>query len=115
MKKVILVYIVLFCTTITSAQNPKWTEPNAWKLQLQQYMTAVQVQAILGDPIDREISAIALQWYYQQGPTRVNGKVTERPTLGVVKFKMVKINPITNRCGAYSAEACPRCLLRRFE
>lgn len=97
MKKLILIYIVFFCAAVTSAQNPKWTNPNVWKLQLQKYMTAVQVQSLLGDPVDREISAIAMQWYYQQGPTRLNGKVTERPTLGVVKFKMVKINPITNQ------------------
>lgn len=84
-------FIINTCLMTASADPPKWTNPQNWRLQLQQNMTAFQVQSILGDPADREISNIAMIWYYQDTPTRVNGKVTERPKQGTVKFSINKV------------------------
>lgn len=83
--------IIHTCLVTAVADPPKWAEPQAWRLRLQKYMTPVEVQTILGDPIDREVSNIAMIWYYQQGPTRVESKVTQRPKIGTVKFNLINI------------------------
>ena len=60
-------------------------------------MTTRQVRLLLGEPIDREVSTIAQIWYYEKGPTRQAGKVIERPTRGIVRFKRKKTVRRTNR------------------
>jgi hypothetical protein len=64
-----LVCIVLLCSA-ASAQAPKWTNVDNWRLKLEPYMTTHQVRLLLGEPIDREVSMIAQIWYYEKGPTR---------------------------------------------
>lgn len=63
-------------------------------------MTTRQVRLLLGEPIDREVSTIAQIWYYGKGPTRQGGKVIERPTRGIVRFKRQKTVGRTNRTPA---------------
>ena len=94
MKKLVLAYIL--CSAIVSAQQPKWANSEAW-LKLQPFMTVKQVQTLLGDPVDREVSMIAQQWYYQEKAIRVDGKVTERPACGFLRFKLFKAHPVTRR------------------
>jgi len=40
---------ILLCAAMATAQ-PKWTDAEAWRLKLQPYMTARQVQLLLPDP-----------------------------------------------------------------
>ncbi len=95
MKQVALACISL-CAAIATAQ-PKWTDAEVWRLKLQPYMTVRQVQSLLGDPVDREVSKIAQIWYYEKGPVREGGRVIERPTTGIVRFNLTKTNPFTKQ------------------
>ena len=93
--KQLVVACILLCTALASAQSPKWTDREAWKLKLQLYMTMQQVQSLLGDPVDREVSKIVQIWYYDKCPVRDGGKVVERPATGIVRFSLVKCyNPL---------------------
>ncbi len=87
---------ILLGAALASAQ-PKWTDAEAWRLKLQPHMTMRQVQFLLGDPVDREVSTIAQVWYCEKGPVREGGKVVERPTTGFVRFHLVKLDPVTKR------------------
>ena len=96
MRTSILACIVLLCSA-ASAQVPKWTNVDNWRLKLNPYMTTRQVKLLLGEPIDREVSTIAQIWYYEKGPTRQDGKVVKRPTRGIVRFARQKTVGRTNR------------------
>ncbi len=96
MKTSTLTCIVLLCSA-ASAQSPKWTNVDNWRLKLEPYMTTHQVRLLLGEPIDREVSPLAQIWYYEKGPTRQAGKVVERPTRGIVRFERQKAVVRTNR------------------
>ena len=87
---------ILLCAAMATAQ-PKWTDAEAWRLKLQPNMTARQVQLLLGEPVDREVSQIAQIWYYEKAPVREGGKVVDRPTTGIVRFRLVKVDPTTKR------------------
>ncbi len=96
MKTSTLTCIILLCSA-ASAQQPKWTNVENWRLKLEPYMTTSRVRLLLGDPIDREVSRLAQIWYYEKGPTREAGKVVKRPTSGIVRFERQKTVPRTNR------------------
>ena len=86
---------ILLCAALATAQSPKWTDREAWRVKLQLYMTMQQVQFLLGDPVDREVSKIAQIWYYDKCPVRDGGKVVERSVTGIVRFSLVKcVNPL---------------------
>ncbi len=96
MKTSTLTCIVLLCSA-ASAQPPKWTNVENWRLKLEPYMATHQVRLLLGDPIDREVGRLAQIWYYEKAPTREAGKVVKRPTSGIVRFERQKTIPRTNR------------------
>ena len=64
---------ILLCAALATAQSPKWTDREAWRVKLQLYMTMQQVHFLLGDPVGREVSKIAQIWYYKKGPVRDGG------------------------------------------
>ena len=76
---------------------PKWTDPEPWQHKLQKGMREGVVRIILGNPADKETTSSAMVWYYQECPTRNNGRVTDRPSCGIVKFRRPKTDRANRR------------------
>ncbi len=62
MKEGVVLYLLVGCTAAI-ARLPKWTGCEAWRLKLQPYMAVQQVQALPGDPVGCEVSAVGQIWY----------------------------------------------------
>jgi hypothetical protein len=73
-----------------------WTHESSWK-QLQKNMPSDVVEQLLGAPKEKEETSLRSVWYYQQTPTRENGKVISRPKQGYVNFSKLSRNPVTHQ------------------
>ena len=94
MRRFLQFCILLLCPlqavgTVAQSQ-PEWANQDLWCLQLQPQMTENYVRSILGEPADQEATSVAKIWYYHQCPTRVDGKVTDRPSRGIVRFRLIR-------------------------
>lgn len=73
-----------------------WTHESSWK-QFQKNMPSDVVEKLLGTPKEKEETSLRSVWYYQQTPTRENGKVISRPKQGYVNFSKLSRNPVTRQ------------------
>ena len=100
MRKITLTHLLILgvITAVTVAKTmPKWTDPEPWRQKLKRGMRESAVRIILGNPADKETTSSAMVWYYQECPTRINGRVTDRPSCGIVKFRKPKTDRANRR------------------
>jgi SmpA / OmlA family. len=79
----------VFIVMALAAMQPKYTNQSAWKM-IREGQSEQQVIQCLGDPTDKESTSKVAIWYYQETPTRENGKVVNRPKFGTVVFRAEK-------------------------
>lgn len=84
----------VFIVMAIAAMQPKYTNQSAWKM-LREGQTEQQAIQCLGDPKDKESTSKVAIWYYQETPTRENGKVVDRPKFGTVVFRAEKAGQFT--------------------
>jgi hypothetical protein len=89
MKKLFLTGIICFLTTSAFAadKQPKWMDSQNWT-QLQKWMSPLQVNKILGNPLYKDFNAQAGIWYFQDAPQIEGTKIT-RPDYGLVRFRRI--------------------------
>lgn len=97
MNKGLILCFVVMCAAAVMAQTSKWRNGEVWKKGLDKGMTEQEVRSVLGDPVDIEDNLITKIWHYRAKCRRVDGRVTERPESGYVKFQRFSIDPVTHR------------------
>jgi hypothetical protein len=87
------ILLFLMLTAVSEARQggvrkaEKWAQVDLWRHQLRTGMTEADVFAVLGKPKDSEIIRRIMTWYFQEPVERIDGKVTNRPQCGIVRFR----------------------------
>jgi len=91
----ILLCLILAVATATEQgggeKAEKWTQVDLWRYQLKPGMTEQNVFAVLGEPKDMEIIRRIKTWYFQAPIERIDGKVTNRPECGIIRFRSTTV------------------------
>ena len=93
------ILLTICLTSISPPTQPpaqKWTSYEAWQ-RLTKQMSERNVIALLGEPKDKEFGRRSMIWYYQSACERINTEITSRPENGIIRFKRIGIDPMTQQ------------------